>query len=254
MGSKGRYCYLRAEALENALQEPKVLDALVGELGVPGKAKVLKNLSIEEKLDALARQAAVLTESPTSEWHGCEIDELLAASIYRAGRLSDRFALSIFNDTKKESDLAAPVAAWLLTQGSDVYAEVPMGTKRVDLLGVRPGGLFRSEAIVSVELKNEYSQLKRGLDQMATFLEYSHRVYLACTPSLAAQYLNEHASAKGVRHWDAKLLERRLQEFGFGLLLVEGTEVFEDLVPRKRTIDPKKHRELQDALSTRPRL
>jgi hypothetical protein len=94
--------------------------------------------------------------------------------------------------------------------------------------------------------------MKRGLDQMTTFAEYSHEVYMACTPDLAAQYLFKHANARSVRHWDPDVLDNKLERFGFGLLLVAGT--FGVHVVRKLRAQypkPEKIKELMDTLHAR---
>ena len=48
---------------------------------------------------------------------------------------------------------------------------------------------------------------------------------------MAADYLCAHASSRGVKSWDPSALDRKLQKLGFGLLLVEGSRVFEHLAP-----------------------
>jgi len=88
---------------------------------------------------------------------------------------------------------------------------------------------------MAVELKNDDIQFARGIDQMGTFAEYAHTVYLACTPAFCAEYLDRNAESRGVNHWDPSVLERKLTAAGFGLLIVERDRVFEVLKPTERT-------------------
>jgi hypothetical protein len=94
-----------------------------------------------------------------------------------------------------------------------------------DLVGYRPGGVFRSELIWAVELKNDLAQLDRAFAQLATYRMYSTRIYFACTPELAATCLTRHLQAKEVQRWDPLALEDKLKPLGCGLLLVEGNAV-----------------------------
>ena len=124
-----------------------------------------------------------------------------------------------------------------------------MGTKRADVVGYTPGGLFGSPRVVTVELKNDLAQMSRGLDQMTTYDEFSTAVYLACTPRLAADFLKKHAASPGVRRWEPDALDRKLEKFGFGLLLVEGEEVTEVRSARTSSIDAKRLEQLQANLA-----
>jgi len=86
-----------------------------------------------------------------------------------------------------------------------------------------------------VELKNSEAQLRRGLDQMTAFAEYVNEVWLACTPLMAAEYLHKHTASKTVRRWDPEVLNRKVSEFGSGLLIVadSGGRVIEAVVPSR---------------------
>lgn len=117
-----------------------------------------------------------------------------------------------------------------------------------NVLGYRRPGLLRGSRAVAVELKNDVEQLKRGLDQLATFKDYANAVYLACTPALAASYLDRHAGARNVRQWDPELLTRKLKTMGVGLLIVEGSMVMEMLKPVETAPDDRKNKELLDVL------
>jgi hypothetical protein len=248
---EGRFCYLPKEVLDDALQDPKVLDGLMLYLGAPGKSvAALKRLTPAEKLKAINHQVAHLRNTQTSEWYGVDTSEVLAAAIFSAPHIRDGVVSDYFAGVSRESELLTPVASWLRERGYEAYPEVPLGTKRIDVLGCRKKGFFSAERIIGVELKNELSQLGRALDQMTTFREYSHVVYIACTPFFAAEYLVKHVSARGVHHWDPLALKRKLQTFGFGMLLVEDDEVTEVLAPVERTPDERKAVELRHCLST----
>lgn len=246
-----RYCYLTYQRLEDCLGEERVLDALVERLEVPGKRATLKLLSRDEKLDAIFRQVENFIGSKTSRWYQVPKLEVLAAAIFDSD-LPKRHVLQLFSDQKTEAALCPPVTRYLAAKGYSVYDEVPMGTKRADVVGLKEGGWFSSVEAVAVELKNELSQLSRGLDQMTTFAEHSNKVYLACTPSLAAQYLQKHAEGRSTKGWDPTVLRKKLDHFGFGLLLVEGDEVTEVQQPRSRA--NQRLDELVMALKTRRRI
>jgi hypothetical protein len=236
--------------LQRALDDDRVLDTLVRDLQVPGKPAVLKALSRAEKLQAIERQIEHFRASMTSVWRDASPPEVLAASIFRC-QLPDRHVFKLFCNVKNERALLAPVSAWLNAKDLPAFDEVPMGTNRVDVLGYRKGGWLSSTEIVAVELKDDLNQMKRGLDQMTTYGEYAHKVYLAITPYLAAMYLDQHAEASKVCHWDAGVLDRKLEQFGFGLLLVEGDQVFEYRQPKPREPQAKKLQEIDLALRKR---
>lgn len=247
------YCYLLGAYLKDLVQQPMALDALLDALDVPGKPPQLKRLAPAEKWRTIETHADYLTKSPTSLWRGVPPPEMIAAALWRS-RLADKHVNEIFCAVKKEKDLLLPAAAWLRETGLTPYAEVPCGTKRVDVLGVKKGGFFTSDRVVAVELKNDVDQLKRGLDQMTTFGEYAHHVWLACTPAMAAEYLDAHASARSVHHWDGDLLNRKMRDFGFGLLIFYGHSAMEVVRPKERRPTPEKAREVEAALKGRAEL
>src|SRR5262249_32515176 len=149
--------------------------------------------------------------------------------------------------------LLSPVSEWLRSDGYDVYAEIPLGLKRVDVLGHKKSLLFGNN-LVAVELKNEIAQFERAVDQMTTFSQYTHFTYLACTPAMIAQYLERHADGRGVKHWDPQVFKAKLESFGFGLLLVEGNEVTEIMKPRETSPHSGKMKEALAALSPKLRV
>ena len=148
---------------------------------------------------------------------------------------------------KKESELAAPVAKYMRQFEFEVYGEVPVGRNRADLVGYKES-FFAGPHVAIVELKNAMADFKRGSDQLSTYSGYANEVWVACTPWLAASFLNDHAGGKAVHAWDPQWLEKKLKSIGCGLLLVEGTEVSRVLEPRKRGIDGGQLREVKTAL------
>jgi hypothetical protein len=238
-----RFCYLRLSKLMQLYQDPVVLDALVEQLKVPGTTSVLKRLTEREKQEYIETQIDHFRRMPTSVWYGVPKHEVLSASIWCAqyNDESDRRPLLTpglvrekFGQVSREADLRRPVSKWLLSHGLEPYMEVPLGRKRVDVLGYRASGVGHSGSLVAVELKNEDSEFARGIDQMSTYAEYTHTVYVACTPAFCAEYLERNAYSKGVNHWDPDVLERKLSAGGFGLLIVERDSVFEVLKPTER--------------------
>lgn len=245
------YCYLGGDFLRKAIESDKVLDALLDQLDVPGKPGQLRALSPRDKLKAIEQQIENLRKTETSIWRDVPAPEVLAASIYRCSRLSNRYVLNLFGDARTEAELLEPVAGWIEDQGLVPYDEVPLGRGRADVVGFRKAGLLKSARVVAVELKNDLDQLKRGLDQMTTFSEYSHATYLACVPALAAEFLDSHAEGRGVRRWDADVLTRKVESFGFGLLLVEGDDVSEIVEPKPHAVAKDKLAEVVAHLATR---
>ena len=239
-GEEERYCYLRFSKLMQLYKDPVVLDALIEQLEVPGKTSVIKRLTEREKQEAIETQIDHFRRTPTSVWNGVPTYEVLAASLWRAQfndsrDLRPRTVREIFARVSQEEDLLRPVSRWLLDRGFEPYMEVPLGRRRIDVLGHRGGGIGRSPLLRAVELKNDDIQFARGIDQMGTFAEYAHTVYLACTPAFCAEYLDRNAESRGVNHWDPSVLERKLTVGGFGLLIVERDSVFEVLKPAERT-------------------
>jgi hypothetical protein len=248
------YCYLPGSYLKAILTDAGVLDWLMESVGVQGKPAQLKRLPYDEKMAAIEHQITHMRKTKTSLWFGVDAAEIVAATIFRD--LDSKAVAKAFCAVRQEKLLAKPVAAWLRQEKKvDVFAEVPMGTKRIDVMGHRKDGIvFKSDFVVAVELKNELEQFKRGLDQMTTFSSYANEVYLACTPYLAAEYLSKHADARNVHHWDAGALNSKLEQLGFGLLLVQGVKditVAEVLPPRGRSPDEKKLKEVLAVIEDR---
>ncbi|MFO0711656.1 MAG: hypothetical protein U0353_17520 [Sandaracinus sp.] len=190
------------------------LDLLMKALGVKGKPGHLKKLDPDDKAKAILHELAHLAETSTSMWHRVHTLEILTYFVYEVLNKGERSA--IFGHVAKESDLLRPVAQHFADEGYEVYDEIPMGRNRADLVAHKPGSLFNvwSPTVVAVELKNDLTQLKRGIDQLTTFQDYAHETYLACTPAIAHEYLRWHAKSPGVRHWDSDALKRKLNSIG----------------------------------------
>src|SRR5579871_2360575 len=104
------------------------------------------------------------------------MNEVIAASIWRAqyeGPLRARLVRDKFYAVSREEDLMRPIARWLAVSGFEPYMEIPLGRRRIDVLGLKKGGLLGSPRLVAIELKNEDAQFGRGVDQMGTFAEYA---------------------------------------------------------------------------------
>jgi hypothetical protein len=226
-----RYCYIRASKLMDYYSDPTVLSALMEQLQVPGTVAMHNQMSELDKKTAIEAQIDHFRQTPTSFWYGATPYEILAASIWRTGGqlLSERVMFDKFYDVAREEDLRRPVARWLETINQEPYMEIQLGRRRIDVLGHRK--TKGSPRLTAVELKNSDEQFRRGPDQMGTFAEYAHAVYLACTPAFAAEYLERNAEHRSVNHWDASLLDRKLKQGGFGLLIVERDNVFEVIKP-----------------------
>ena len=228
-----RYCYLRFSKLMDYYSDPSVISALMKRLEVPGTATTHKQMSEGEKKAAIEHQIDHFRQTPTSFWYGSSAHEILAASIWRTRGedLSQRIIFDKFYDVAREEDLRRPIARWLANRGEEPFMEIQLGRRRIDVLGYKASRLMGSPRLTAVELKNSDEQFRRGPDQMGTFAEYAHAVYLACTPAFAAEYLELSAKHRSVNRWDSTLLDRKLKQGGFGLLIVERDKVFEVIKP-----------------------
>lgn len=228
-----RYCYLRSSKLMEYYSDPSIVSALMDRLQVPGTAATHKLMSESERKAAIELQINHFGQTPTSFWYGSSAREILAASIWRMGgvELSRRVIADKFYEVAREEDLRRPIAKWLEARGEEPYMEIQLGRRRIDVLGYKKPGAIGSPRLTAVELKDSDEQFRRGPDQMGTFAEYTHAVYLACTPAFAADYLERNANHRSVNRWDATLLDRKLKQGGFGLLIVERDKVFEVIKP-----------------------
>ena len=231
-----RYCYIRASKLTEYYSDPIVIDALMERLEVPGTVATHKMMRPQEKKAAIEAQIDHFSRTPASFWYSVPPREILAASIWRCGGdfLSERVINDRFYDVAREEDLRRPVARWLQSRGDEPYMEIQLGRRRIDVLGYSK----RGPRLTAVELKNSDEEFRRGPDQMGSFAEYAHVVYLACTPAFAADYLERNAEHRAVNHWDSTLLDRKLKQGGFGLVIVERDNVFEVIKPVEQTPSP----------------
>jgi hypothetical protein len=233
-----RYCYIRSSKLMEYYADATVLSALMSQLEVPGLEATHNRMGDREKRAAIEAQIDHLCRTPSSFWYGVPAREVLAASIWRARNegfgLSNRVIADKFYDVSREEDLKRPIARWLEARGQEPYMEIQLGRRRIDVLGFRKPSFMGSPRLTAVELKNSDEEFRRGLDQMGTFAEYAHAVYLACTPAFAADYLDRNARHRSVCCWDPTLLDRKLKQGGFGLLIVERDNVFEVIKPVER--------------------
>lgn len=220
-----RFCYARTGLLKKSWKDPKVLDALIDFFRVDGKPAVLSKLSDDDKRSAIKRELAHLNGSKLSQWRGARDVEMLAVAILAAEGIPTAIRDEVFCPVQVEADLYKPVAAWLKKIEHIAEPEVQLGKSRVDVLGFRKGWLTTS--IIAVELKNDLEELKRGFNQMTDYAGYAHKVYLACTPQLAAKYVRSHAEAPNVTQWEGDVLTEKFKKGQFGLLIVEGNDVYE---------------------------
>lgn len=233
-----RFCYLRVGKLNDYYADPAVIDALMEQLDVPGTVATHRAMTIQQKQAAIEAQAEHFSQTPTSFWYRVPRKEILAASLWRCRGhiLRERVVKDRFYEVAREEDLRRPVGRWLLERGDDPYMEVQLGRRRIDVLGLNK----RTQRLTAIELKNSDAEFRRGPDQMGSFAEYAHAVYLACTPAFAADYLERHAEHRAVNHWDPTLLDRKLKQGGFGLLIVERDRVFEIISPVEQTPIPER--------------
>jgi hypothetical protein len=242
-----RCCYLRPEKLAEYYSDPQVIDALMDQLEVPGTTAAHKMMSPDQKRAAIDAQITHFTNTPASFWYRVPHFEVLAASLWRCGGgpLSQRVIYDKFYDVAREDDLRRPIARWLASRNEEPYMEIHLGRRRIDVLGFDR----RSGRLTAVELKNTDAEFRRGPDQMGSFTEYAHAVYLACTPAFAADYLERNADHRSVNHWDPTLLDRKLKQGGFGLLIVERNSVFELIKPVEQTPSPERVQKIASGLT-----
>ena len=247
-----RFAYLRLPVLRRAFEDDKILEMLLKELGITRNVKtvVLKAMARPEKVKLVSDHIDFLRSQSHSEWHRVEPPEVLAALIFDAVE-SHRYVSALFSNAKNEAALKAPVSAWLRAKDLHVFDEVQMGSRRADVIGYKKGGFFTSTEVISVELKDDLKQLEKAWEQIQEYGDYSHKVYLGCTPFLAANYVSKHADGVKVKSWDARVLDRKLEQLGAGLLLVEGDTVYEYKAPKLR--DPASNKLDEVALALKGR-
>ncbi|WP_053238471.1 hypothetical protein [Sandaracinus amylolyticus] len=241
-----RYAYARSPALAKLFDDRATIDAVMKVLEVPIAKGHRGKLSNDDARTALRAHVEHLRSLKTSPWHGLSSAEIAAAAVVRAELPAARDG--VFAHLKRESDLLLPIAAYMKQYNLEVYAEVPTGRNRADVLGFKDG--FFGTTIVIVELKNALPDFKRGIDQLATYAGYGTEVWTACTPWMAARVLDEHSQGRGVHRWDPTWIQQKLAAVGSGLLLVEHEKVARVQEPRKNTIDAAKVGEIRSAIKT----
>lgn len=210
--------------IENDDLSSPIFSLILKNAGGTTKAASLKAMSVGDKRRAVQTLVEARKNQPgavTYGLHELEVFVIALREALEASKENRNFTKMIWPGVKKEADLLSPIAAYYREREYEVYREVPMGRKRVDALCHKKGGFLRSEHLLAIELKNDLAQLKRGFDQMTTFADYAHGVYLACTPEMAFNFLQDHAKARAVHKWDFKALENKLSRAGIGLLIVQ---------------------------------
>lgn len=242
-----RALYLPEDVLFETLGDARVLDKVADEFRLLGSQSNFKRLNEEGQINAIWQKAKAFSESEATPWYANSELEIIAGCLWRSGaaQTAKRRAWSWL---RREENLRLPIATHFLNQGFRVWQEVPTGNKRVDLLAWKKGGLLTPEQIVAIELKNSQNDLKRGLDQMTTYSMFAHKVYLACTPWLAAEYVDKYARSRSVRHWDAEVLNNKLKSLRFGFLTLEGERVGELIDPQPHEIENSRRYELFEQL------
>lgn len=238
---------LQLKMLIEGDESSPLFDLILQNAGGTTKSASLKAMSIGDKRRAVQTIVEARKNQPGTVTHGLhelEVFAIVLREALEAGKGTTKITKMIWPGVKKEADLLAPIAKHYREQDYEVYREVPMGRKRVDALCHKKGGFFRSEHLIAVELKNDLAEFKRGIDQMTTYADYAHAVYLACTPAMAFDFLVDHSKARGVHKWDPKALENKLSRAGIGLLLVQEDNVFEVLQAKPSKVQDAKRAEI----------
>jgi hypothetical protein len=249
LASDIRYAYAQSPALAKVFEHRATIDAAMASLAVPVAAARRASLSDDEARRALTGYVHFLRSFEAGGWHGLSAGEIAAAAIVRSPTLPAELHQLAFHPMLDEEQLSAPVARYLRGRNFDVFAEVATSRKRADLVGTRWGPL--GGTVVAVELKNALADFERGMDQVSTYAAYAHEVWIACTPALAASYLDAHSRGVAVLGWDPNWLEKKLAAIGCGLLLVEGTQVTKVRSPRLNGVDSRSRAEVQRVLAGR---
>jgi predicted DsbA family dithiol-disulfide isomerase len=214
-----RFCYLDRAFIDEVMENEVAQRNLAMQLGIALSSSHWDRLSSSKKAEQLLDAAAYQSRAPT-KWHGLQPLEVIAGVVLETIDI-DHFlpAAGI------EAELTLPVEMWLLDRGYDSFTEVPIGKNRIDVLGVHS----KTGEVVGIELKNDLSQMKRGVDQITEFGQFCDRMYLGVTPALAARYLAEHGNHRDTSGWDPRFLDDKLSSIQAGLLLVD-VDALEDAV------------------------
>jgi len=245
----GHHCYVPGPMVKVWLQDEIMVNVLIECLALPGKLTHTKKDPLDKKVKAIENHINHLVGLEASGWYGARPADVVVASLFRSrAKLPKAVGTMFFYAVKHEDDTLAAAVGWLKKQGMSVYVEVGIGNSRLDVIGVKGGGLLSSSRIVGIELKNQLSEFKRGFDQMSTCAGYVNEMYLGCTPFMALEFLEKHANARSVRNWDTHELESKLAQGGFGMLLIKGEEAHSIHAPKRRAPERRKLEELYATL------
>ena len=240
-----RFAYLRLRRLKEALADPNVIGALLGQLESP--AEDTREVSARAKLAVVDQRIERLRATNTSVWFGVPAPEVLAGSLFAASKHATGALAGLFSPARGDGALSPAVVTWLEGGGLTLYEELPPGTG-FDLVGYYKG-MLSGARVVGVAVKNDANEIEPALERMKALEKYTQAMHLACTPAVAAEYLSARAAASG--RWDAQALASRLRAAGIGLLLVEGDAVAQAMLPKSRVIDAKALAELEEIFAPR---
>jgi hypothetical protein len=217
-----RFSYLRLRRLKEAVNDPRIVDALAREMDVPTGAG--------NPLDAIERRIEELRAAPGSFWQGVDAPEVLAASILKSRRHALEAIDELFSAVPRLQDLSKPLSEWLHAGGLAPQAGGVPRTGRANLLGARGGGTIASPRVVGIEVINDSAEIEVTLGEKS--IDNTHAAFVACTPAVAASFLWFNAVRQD--RWDADALRRGLEPSGRGLLLVEGDAIAQAIRAKER--------------------
>jgi hypothetical protein len=220
-----RFSYLRLRRLKEAIEDPRIVEALAREMEIPtGAASPLA--AVEQRIDELRA-------APDSFWSGVEAPEVLAASILKARRHATQAVDETFRAVPRLQDLSKPLSEWLHMGGLSPQAGGVPRTGRANLIGARKAGTITAPRVVGIEAINDSAELEVTVVDKS--IDNTHAAYIACTPAVAASFLWFDATRRG--RWDADALRRAIEPSGRGLLMVEGDAIAQVIRPKERKPD-----------------
>lgn len=214
-----RFAALRLRRVKEALNDPRAIEAVAGELELAGATLA----AVEARLDELRGAAGSL-------WEGAEPAEIFAALLFKARPRAPEVVDAYFRPVSRLQDLSKPLTEWLHLAGLTAQPGGVPRTGRANLLGHRGGGMIASPRNVGIEAVNDPADIAATLADRS--IDNTHAAYLACTPAVAAGFLWRRATES--KRWDAEALQRGLQPSGRGLLIVEGDAVAQAVLPKER--------------------
>jgi hypothetical protein len=233
-----RYCGLRLRRLKEALEKRQVLDALFDELEIADTSG--------KKMAAIDKRIDELRATKSSPWFEVPAPEVLAASIFRAKKLSGPFVDDLWKRVARVQDLSGALTGWLRIGGFEPFEGGASPAGRANLIGYRGGGLIATARAFGIETINDAADLDPALEAMKTARVYTNVSYIACTPALFAAYLWARAAVSS--RWEAEAVGQKLRAAGYGLLFVEGDAVAQAILPRERKPDKAKLAEIASAI------